>query len=130
MNSISSTYGNFHAHFRAATALADSAGEHADRLYSQFGSSLEQRATLKSENRGEFAEDVAAIKVVTMDTGLRITSGMFKVTGSRATTARFGLDRFWRDIRTHALYDPIAYKNRERGRYHLLGEHPEPTWYT
>jgi alkylation response protein AidB-like acyl-CoA dehydrogenase len=41
-----------------------------------------------------------------------------------------GLDRFFRDVRTHTLHDPVAYKNRELGRFQLLDEVPEPTWYT
>lgn len=85
---------------------------------------------MTAEQRGEFAEWVASLKVVTTDTGLRITSGVFEVTGSRATSAKTGLDRFWRDLRTHTLHDPVAYKNRELGRYFLLGEYPELTWYT
>ena len=41
-----------------------------------------------------------------------------------------GLDRYWRDIRTHTLHDPVAYKRREVGRWVLEGELPEPTWYS
>jgi hypothetical protein len=59
-------------------------------------------------------------KVVTTDTVLRVTAGVFEVTGSRATAKKVGLDRFWRDIRTHSLHDPVAYKNRELGEYVLL----------
>jgi alkylation response protein AidB-like acyl-CoA dehydrogenase len=73
---------------------------------------------------------VASVKVVATDTGLRVTAGVFEVAGARATASRVGLDRFWRDLRTHTLHDPVAYKNRELGRYFLLGEAPEPTWYT
>ena len=64
------------------------------------------------------------------DTGLRVAGGVFEVTGSRATERRVGLDRFWRDVRTHTLHDPVAYKEREVGRWVLLDETPEPTWYT
>lgn len=76
------------------------------------------------------AEWVASVKVVTTDTGLRVTAGVFEVTGAKATSQKVGLDRFWRDIRTHSLHDPVAYKNRELGRFELLDEVPEPTWYT
>jgi alkylation response protein AidB-like acyl-CoA dehydrogenase len=124
---ILSTYGNFHAHLRAATVLADSAGEHAARLYAKYG---ENRAALTAAERGEFAEHVASVKVVTTDTGLRVTNGVFEVTGAKATATKVGLDRFWRNIRTHTLHDPVAYKNRELGRFQLLGEYPEPSWYT
>jgi hypothetical protein len=57
---------------------------------------------------------------VTTDTALKVTAGVFKVTCSRATGKKVGLDRFWRDVRTHSLHDPIAYKNRELGEYALL----------
>lgn len=79
---------------------------------------------------GGRAEWVASVKVVATVTGLRVTAGVFEVTGARATAAPVGLDRFWRDLRTHTLHDPVAYKNRELGPYRLLDEVPEPSWYT
>ncbi|KAK0649620.1 acyl-CoA dehydrogenase/oxidase [Cercophora newfieldiana] len=124
---ILSTYGNFLAHLRAAETLVDRAGDEADKLYSKYGV---DRAGLTARERGEWAEWVASAKVVTTDTGLRVTAGVFEVTGSRATASKVGLDRFWRDLRTHTLHDPVAYKNRELGRYLLLDEVPQPTWYT
>ncbi|KAM5353537.1 hypothetical protein ACJ41O_000187 [Fusarium nematophilum] len=124
---ILSNYGNFLAHLRAAEALAEKVIAHTDDLYAKYS---ENRAGVTAQQRGEFAEWVASLKVVTTDTGLRVTSGVFEVTGSRATAVKAGLDRFWRDLRTHSLHDPVAYKNRELGRYQLLGEYPEPTWYT
>ncbi|KAL2118761.1 hypothetical protein VTJ04DRAFT_5720 [Mycothermus thermophilus] len=127
---ILANYGNWFAHLRAAETLADKAGDEADKVYAAYGGSLERRSKLTPEVRGEWAEWVASIKVVATDTGLRVTSGIFETTGARATSNKVGLDRFWRDIRTHTLHDPVAYKNRELGRYVLLGEHPEPTWYT
>ena len=61
---------------------------------------------------------------------MRVTSGVFEITGARARTSKFGLDRFWRDVRTHTLHDPVAYKEQELGMYLLKGEVPEPSWYT
>ena len=126
---ILSTYGNFLAHLRAATTLADRAGLELDALYANHGD-RESRAKVTAIERGEVAEWVASVKVVATDTGLRVTSGVFEVTGAKSTARKVGLDRFWRDIRTHTLHDPVAYKNRELGRYQLLGEVPEPSWYT
>ncbi|KKY35589.1 putative thermophilic desulfurizing enzyme family protein [Diaporthe ampelina] len=119
--------GNFLAHLRAAEALADKAGQVADSVYTKYPSN---KADVTARERGEFAEWVASIKVVATDTGLRVTSGVFEVTGAKSTATKVGLDRFWRDIRTHTLHDPVSYKNRELGRYQLLDEVPEPTWYT
>lgn len=120
-------YGNFLAHLRAAEALADRAGEQISALHANYAGN---RPALKAEERGEVAELVASVKVVTTDTGLRVVNGVFEVTGARATGLKVGLDRFWRDLRTHTLHDPVAYKNRELGRYALLHEHPQATWYT
>ncbi|KAK7423022.1 hypothetical protein QQX98_001312 [Neonectria punicea] len=126
---ILSTYGNFFAHLRAATALADVAGIEISSLYKNSGDAA-SRAKVTAQARGEAAEWVASVKVTATDTGLRVTSGVFEVTGSKSTASKVGLDRFWRDIRTHSLHDPVAYKNKELGRYQLLKEIPEPTWYT
>ena len=76
------------------------------------------------------AEWVASIKDVATDVGLRVTSGVFGVIGARATAAKTGLDRFWRDVRTHTLHEPVAYKESELGSYVLKGVVPEPRWYT
>ncbi|KAF2714590.1 acyl-CoA dehydrogenase NM domain-like protein [Pleomassaria siparia CBS 279.74] len=127
---VLSTYGNFHAHLRAAVALADRAGEQVDAIFAKYSGDLATRAKLTARERGELAEWIASTKVVTTDTGLRVTAGVFEVTGSKATSQKVGLDRFWRDIRTHTLHDPVAYKNRELGRFQLLDEVPEVTWYT
>ncbi|KAI6779790.1 Dibenzothiophene desulfurization enzyme C [Emericellopsis cladophorae] len=119
---ILSTYGNFLAHLRAATTLADHA-DLVDAVYKNLGDAT-TRAKVTAQARGGLAEWVASVKVVTTDTGLRVTSGVFEVTGAKAAATKVGLDRFWRDIRTHSLHDPVAYKNRELGRYHLVGENP------
>jgi len=119
-------YGNFKAHLRAAEALADKAG----LVIAQIYNTRSETRALSARERGEAAEWVASVKVVATDTGLRVTSGIFEVTGARATSTKVGLDRFFRDIRTHSLHDPVSYKNRELGRFTLLDEVPEPTWYT
>jgi alkylation response protein AidB-like acyl-CoA dehydrogenase len=120
-------YGNFYAHLSAAEALTDKAGAAAAALLESYAGN---RGGLTARERGEFAELVASAKVVNTDVALRVTAGLFEVTGARATAAKVGFDRFWRDVRTHTLHDPVAYKNRELGRYVLLDEIPEPTWYT
>lgn len=120
-------YGNFHAHLAAAEALADKAGLAVANIYT---TKTDNRSSLTPQERGEVAEIVASVKVVATDTALKVTSGVFEVTGAKATSRKVSLDRFWRDVRTHTLHDPVSYKNRELGRYRLLQEIPEPTWYT
>lgn len=127
---ILATYGTYHAHLLAATTLLDSVSADLSNLYLAHSGPLDKRSALTAAQRGVIAEGVAATKIVTTDTGLNVTGGVFEVTGSRSTAAKVGLDRFWRDLRTHTLHDPVAYKRREVGRWRLLGEAPEPTWYT
>ncbi|KAL8786588.1 MAG: hypothetical protein Q9195_008145 [Heterodermia aff. obscurata] len=119
-------YGSFLAHLRAAEALADVAGAKIAAVYQQHSA----QRNITAAERGELAEWVASVKVVATDTALRVTSGVFETTGARATAAKVGLDRFWRDVRTHTLHDPVAYKEMELGRYLVQGRVPEPTWYT
>lgn len=123
---IQQRYGSFFAHLRAAEALANVAGDKIRDIYLHRS----KERDISAAERGEVAEWVASVKVVATDTALRVTSGVFEVTGARATAAKVGLDRFWRDVRTHTLHDPVAYKEQELGRYVLKGEVPEPTWYT
>ncbi|KAK5166863.1 uncharacterized protein LTR77_007592 [Saxophila tyrrhenica] len=148
-------YGGFAAHLEAADALADRAGEKIARLYADVGlhgstivgagatnghtnghtngtySSIKlNRSAVTARARGEVAAYVAHFKVVATDTGLQVTSGIFEMLGARATGRKYLFDRFWRDLRTHSLHDPVAYRRREVGRWQLLEEIPEVSWYT
>ena len=80
--------------------------------------------------RGDFEVRVAAVKARATDVALEITNRIFEVTGARATATSEGLDRFWRNVRTHTLHDPVAYKRREVGRWVLDRRTAEPTWYS
>ncbi|RMZ86541.1 hypothetical protein DV736_g6235, partial [Chaetothyriales sp. CBS 134916] len=119
-------YGDFFANLRAAEALADRAGEQIRDLYADHSA----KRDVTAQRRGDVAEWVASIKVVATQTSLRVTSGVFEVTGASSTARSVGLDQYWRNVRTHTLHDPVAYKERELGRYYLLDEAPEVTWYT
>lgn len=138
-------YGGWHSHLLAADALLDRAGKELTAVYSeggQHGSSLlsdiekgsssatAHRSSITAARRGEVAALVASGKIVSTDVALEVTAGVFEVLGSRATGSKYAFDRFWRDVRTHTLHDPVAYKRREVGRWKLLGEAAEATWYT
>jgi alkylation response protein AidB-like acyl-CoA dehydrogenase len=73
---------------------------------------------------------VAEAKVLSHRAAIEIGSQLFELTGARSTSARYGLDRFWRNARVHTLHDPVDYKLRDLGRYALTGAHPEPTAYS
>jgi alkylation response protein AidB-like acyl-CoA dehydrogenase len=117
-------YGDLQAKLWAAEALVDKAGLEIEQVLH------DDRESLTPQRRGELAVLVAAAKQRIVDTGLEIATRIFELTGARATANKVGLDIYWRNLRTHSLHDPIAYKRVEVGRYALQGELPEPTWYT
>ncbi|MFG2396997.1 acyl-CoA dehydrogenase family protein [Streptomyces lydicus] len=117
------TYGDLTAKLWAAEALADRVSEAGQRLH-------EDPDAVTEQDRGEFEVRVAAVKARATDVALEVTNRIFEVTGARSTAADEGLDRFWRNVRTHTLHDPVAYKRREVGRFRLTGDLPEPTWYS
>ncbi|MFD0425814.1 acyl-CoA dehydrogenase family protein [Streptomyces parvus] len=116
-------YGDLTAKLWAGEALADAVAAEGQKLHDAPDEVTEQ-------SRAAFEVRVAAAKARATDVALEVTSRIFEVTGARATASAEGLDRFWRNVRTHTLHDPVAYKRREVGRHVLIGELPEPTWYS
>ena len=116
-------YGDMWVNLEAARALTDRAGDVLSLAWAQGDA-------LSAEGRGQAAIAIAAAKVATTRAGLDISSQVFDVMGARATTAAAGLDRFWRNLRTHTLHDPVDYKLRELGRYALAAELPTPSFYS
>lgn len=116
-------YGTMIASVQAAVALADVCGTVVQRA-------LEQGPSLSPAERAEVAVRVAAAKVNATEVALAVTARVFEVMGARATASRYGFDRRWRDVRTHTLHDPVAYKAREVGAYFVDDVAPEFTLYT
>jgi len=80
--------------------------------------------------RGDVAISVATAKVASARAVLNVSSRVFEVLGARATAAKFGFDRFWRNARTHSLHDPLDYKLQELGAWYLIGKFPTPSFYS
>lgn len=116
-------YGTFAARLRAVAALAE-------RTAAELDAADARRGELTWHERGELAAGVAALKVVATETALDVTAGILELTGARSTASRHGFDRFWRNVRTHTLHDPVAYKRREVGDHYLNGTHVPFTLYT
>jgi alkylation response protein AidB-like acyl-CoA dehydrogenase len=116
-------YGDLQAKLWAVEALADAVALEGQRIH-------ENAWEVTVEQRGEHEVRVAAVKARATEVALEVTNRIFEVTGARSTANKEGLDRFWRNVRTHTLHDPVAYKRREVGRHLLTGELPEPTWYS
>ena len=58
---------------------------------------------------------VAQAKALSTSASLLAGSKLFELAGTASTLAGQGLDRFWRNARTHTLHDPARWK------YHLIG---------
>jgi alkylation response protein AidB-like acyl-CoA dehydrogenase len=121
---ILEAYGDFRSKLWAAEALIDRVNEELAGLLHG------PREAVTFKQRGEVAVRISAAKQRAIREGLDVCSRIFEVMGARATAAEYGFDRFWRNLRTHSLHDPVAYKAREVGRYALLGELPQPSFYT
>lgn len=85
---------------------------------------------LTAEQRGEVSIAIATAKIAATNTSLYITQNIFQVMGARATTAKLNLDRFWRNVRTQTLHDPVDYKYQEIGEWVLTGKVPDPSFYS
>ncbi|ANF80780.1 monooxygenase [Acinetobacter sp. NCu2D-2] len=87
-------------------------------------------ADLTAAQRGEVSIAIATAKIAATNTSLYITQNIFQVMGARATTAKLNLDRFWRNVRTQTLHDPVDYKYQEIGEWVLTGKVPDPSFYS
>jgi alkylation response protein AidB-like acyl-CoA dehydrogenase len=116
-------YGDLAAKLWAVEAFADRVAEEALPIH-------RAPEAVTPQARGEHEVRVAAVKARATEVALEVTSRVFEGLGARATTSELGFDRFWRNVRTHTLHDPVAYKRREVGAHLLKDEIPEPTWYS
>jgi alkylation response protein AidB-like acyl-CoA dehydrogenase len=107
-------FGLLHSDLAASLALADQAG-------AVFGSAISRGYSLTKDERTKAASVVYAAKVNSTRVALDVTAKVFDLMGARATSNIYGFDRYWRDVRTHSLHDPVAYKAREVGNYLLNG---------
>jgi alkylation response protein AidB-like acyl-CoA dehydrogenase len=116
-------YGEMHVGLVAAAALLDATAERLQQAW------LRDDA-LEVEERGACAAMVSMGKVAAARIALDVTNRMFEVMGARATAERYRFDRFWRNVRTLTLHDPLDYKVREVGDWVLNGQPPTPTFYS
>lgn len=116
-------FGEFHVALEGLRLLGDRAGQ-------SLAQALDQGEQLSAETRGRVAVEITTAKVAATRAGLDICNRLFDVTGARSTHAELGLDRHWRNLRTHTLHDPIQYKLKELGEWVLKGHLPQPSFYS
>ncbi|RQR81153.1 acyl-CoA dehydrogenase [Burkholderia sp. Bp9012] len=116
-------FGNMRVQAVAAASLADRAAVALQRAWTR-------RDALTADERAEVALAVSEAKIVAQRAALDNGEALFDACGARATAASLGLDRFWRNARTHTLHDPLDYRLRDVGRFALTGELPQASLYT
>ncbi|GME46377.1 MULTISPECIES: SfnB family sulfur acquisition oxidoreductase [unclassified Pantoea] len=107
--------GRISTELSAANALLRRAAKELDALNPQ---------ALTAENSAAASIAVAEAKVLTTDIALRASEKLLEWGGSRATLLQHGLDRHWRNARTHTLHDPVRWKTHAIGNYYLNAIYP------
>ena len=115
-------YGDMWVNLQATEALTDRAGL-------ALQAAWEQEWDLTAQQRGETAIAIATAKVAAHKVGLDVTSRIFEVMGARSTSAKYGFDRYWRNLRTFTLHDPVEYKIKAIGDWALNHQIPKPDFY-
>ena len=115
-------YGDMWVNLQATEALVDRAGL-------SLQSAWLQEWDLTEQQRGETAIAIATAKVAAHKVGLDVTSRIFEVMGARSTSAKYGFDRYWRNLRTFTLHDPVEYKIKAIGDWALNHQIPKPDFY-
>ncbi len=116
-------YGDLRIALRGAIALAEAAARDLQQAW-------ERGDALTAEERGVLAVSIYEAKIAAARAALEITSKIFEVMGARATAAKYGFDRFWRNVRVHTLHDSLDYKLKDVGQWVLSGEVPTPSIYS
>ncbi|MDM0029952.1 SfnB family sulfur acquisition oxidoreductase [Variovorax saccharolyticus] len=101
--------GDIAVRLRAAEALVRRAG--------RFVDAAQRSADADSVAAASIA--VAEARVLTTTASLDAGSRLFELAGTGATLDGLGLDRFWRNARTHTLHDPVRWKFHAIGNYYL-----------
>jgi SfnB family sulfur acquisition oxidoreductase len=102
-----STVGDLIIRLHAAEAILELAGLAVDRAIADANEQTVANASLK----------VAEAKVLTTEIAILAGNKLHELAGTRSTLEQHGLDRHWRNARTHTLHDPVRWK------YALVGNH-------
>jgi SfnB family sulfur acquisition oxidoreductase len=108
-------FGALAAKFHAAELLLLRAGQFLDRA----------AADPTTESAGEAAVAVAEAKAFSEDVAIEITGAIFALAGSSATDRVLGLDRHWRNARTHSVHDANDWRYHAAGDFLLNGALPK-----
>jgi alkylation response protein AidB-like acyl-CoA dehydrogenase len=114
---VLTTYGELTVVTRSAAALADQA-------MAALHAGIAHGKDLGYDEYAEISALVAVAEAAASRAVQESTSRALDIMGARSTSSRLGFDRFWRNARTHTLYEPVAPRLRDVGDYFLNGAHP------
>ncbi|MGV9608007.1 acyl-CoA dehydrogenase family protein [Streptomyces sp. NPDC003631] len=114
---VLTVYGELTVLTRSASALADQAQQ-------AVCGGLARGENLGYDEYAEISVLVAMAEAAASTAAQEATTRALDVIGARSASSHLGLDRFWRDARTHTLYEPVAHRLRDVGDYFLNGAHP------
>jgi SfnB family sulfur acquisition oxidoreductase len=97
-----------------AEALLERAGLAIDRAYASDAAGDWTRAAVA----------VSEVRAASTHAALLITNKLFELAGTRSTAPEHGLDRLWRDARTHTLHDPVRWRLFDVGNYYVNDKVP------
>ncbi|SNB79656.1 sulfur acquisition oxidoreductase, SfnB family [Arboricoccus pini] len=98
----------------AAEAMLESAGLAIDAILDGPDAGAVANATIR----------VAEAKILTTELAIEAGDKLHELAGTRSTLARYNLDRYWRNARTHTLHDPVRWKYFHIGNHLLNGVAP------
>lgn len=114
---VLTTYGKLTVATRSAAALTDQAIE-------ALHVGLARGEDLSYDEYAEISVLVAVAEAAASRAVQESTARALDIVGARSASSRLGFDRFWRNARTHTLYEPVAHRLRDVGDYFLNGAHP------
>ncbi|MFD5798119.1 acyl-CoA dehydrogenase family protein [Streptomyces diastatochromogenes] len=114
---VLTAYGELTVLTRAASALADQALE-------AVHGGLARGEDLTYDEYAEISVLVAMAEAAASRAAQESTARALDILGARSASSRLGFDRFWRNARTHTLYEPVTHRLRDVGDYFLNGAHP------
>ncbi|OUD02501.1 acyl-CoA dehydrogenase [Streptomyces swartbergensis] len=114
---VLTAYGELTVLTRSASALADQARD-------AVHGGLARGEDLGYDEYAEISVLVAMAGAAASRAVQESTARALDIIGARSASSRLGFDRFWRNARTHTLYEPVAHRLRDVGDYFLNGTHP------
>ncbi|MFE9629126.1 acyl-CoA dehydrogenase family protein [Streptomyces sp. NPDC006527] len=111
------TYGELTVLTRSASALTDQA-------MAALHGGLARGTDLTYDEYADISALVSMAEVAASRAAQESTARALDIVGARSASARLGFDRFWRNARTHTLYEPFVPRLRDVGDYFLNGAHP------